>query len=408
MPGKLNLYNLGDLGVHLTETPVHSPDGSYTNAQNVSVSQNQGAHGIRKRHGMAKLNPLAMDGAVLAIHNLPFQDPFGSIPDDGSRAFANEYNEGPTATFITTTNGTTWASGSGPGGSWAGAVFTLPGYTQRGGVISTDGLLSFLTTNAGEVELTTFDGTTTTIVASGYALSGFAMQSGPVSHEGLAVFAIYDATSGKLIRQSGAGFEELTTLIGKPPTCVASVLGRVYIGTDENRIYYWSQTEGLVLDITLSPTGGAVAITDIAHVGGVVYASAITKPSGSTATTHKVLKRTADATWSDITPTAQGNYGPLCAFGGSLYCARNAHNSFTGCEIRAYDGTTWTTDQNVASLCSGATNVISLVSFNGAMYATVSASPTSRDIIRRSAGTWTRVHTESIFTTQYYTALGFY
>jgi hypothetical protein len=404
MPGKLNLYNLGDLGVHLVETPVHSPDGSFTSAQNASVSRDQGQHGLRKRHGMAKLNATALNGAILAIGNMPFQDPFGAVPSAGERAFANEYNEGPTGTFITTTNGTTWATaGADRPNTWGSSVFA-DSFTQRGGVISTDGLITYLNSSA---DIYTFNGTTNTLLASGFSLGSFGVRSGPVLHDGVPVFVVYDATSGKLLRQNGTGIEELTASIGKPATCVMSAIGRVYIGTDENRIYYWSESEGLVLDITLSPTGGNVSITDIAHVGGVIYASACTKAGGATATTHKVLKRTADATWSDITPTAQGDYGPLAAFGTSLYCVRKAHDAFAGCEIRAYDGTSWTTDQNVVTLCTGANRVISLVAFNSALYGTVGGT-TTRDVIRRSGGTWTRVHTEAILSTNYYTALGFY
>lgn len=77
MGGKLDLYNLGDLGVHLVETPVHSPDGSFTAAQNVAVSQDQGEHGIRKRHGMSKFNSVAMVGSVVSLTNVPFPLPGG-------------------------------------------------------------------------------------------------------------------------------------------------------------------------------------------------------------------------------------------------------------------------------------------------------------------------------------------
>jgi hypothetical protein len=402
VPGKLNLYNVGDLGVHLVETPIHSPDGSFTSAQNASVSRDMGQHGLRKRHGLNKLNTTAFAGAVLAIGNLPFTDPYEEPPNTGARIFANLYNEGPTASFLATTNGTTWSGPATSPQGWGSAVYQAS-YTQRGGVISTEGLITYLTTSG---ELHTFDGTNDTTLVTGYDLDGFGIQGAPALYDGAVVFATYDATSGKLLRQTGATYEELTTSIAKPAICVASVIGRVYIGTDENRIYYWSPTDGLVLDVTVVPTGGDVAITDIGVAGGVIYASAATKASAPT--THKVLKRTADLTWTDITPAATGDYGPLAVFEGNLYVARNSQGAFTGCEIHRYDGSSWTTDLTVTGIATGATKTLAIVAWNGALYASIGGT-TNRDIIRRLGGNWTRVHTEGNGgTTSYYTAMGFY
>ena len=77
MPGKLDLYNLGDVGVKLVDSPVHAADGSYTSAQNVSVSLVRGQHGIRKRSGLALLTGTSMSGSVLSIINVPFPLPGG-------------------------------------------------------------------------------------------------------------------------------------------------------------------------------------------------------------------------------------------------------------------------------------------------------------------------------------------
>lgn len=406
MAGKFNVFNLGDLGVHLTESPVHSPDGSFTSAQNASVSENQGEHGIRKRLGLSKLTSDALNGSVLALGNMPFPDPFAALAITGTRLYAGIYTEGPTSSYRTTTNGTTWATASpAPSGDWESAAFNLR-FTQRGGVISGNGLITYYKESSGG-GLATFNGTTTTQIVSGFTLGSFAPQGGPCLHQGLPVIALKDATSGKLLRRNGSSFETLTSSIGKPPIGVASILNRVYIGTDENRIYYWSDDGGLVLDITISATGGAVSITDIVHENGIVYASCCSKVGGTTATTHKVLKRTADASWTDITPHAQGDYGPMAAFGGDLYVVRQAHDAFAGCEIRKYDGSSWTTDLDVTTLSTGATSASAMVVWNGALYATVQNSST-RDIIRRSGGTWTRVHTESGGASRLFPTLGFY
>lgn len=79
MGGKLNVYNLGDLGIDLVGSPIHIPDGALTQAQNAAVSQNQGEHGLKKRLGMAKLNATALNSgaAIVSIGNVPFAAPDG-------------------------------------------------------------------------------------------------------------------------------------------------------------------------------------------------------------------------------------------------------------------------------------------------------------------------------------------
>lgn len=77
MPGKLNLYNLGDLGVDLSDSPVHALDGSYTSAQNASVGLNQGQHALRKRPGLTRFTDDAMTGSVRSWIAVPFPLPGG-------------------------------------------------------------------------------------------------------------------------------------------------------------------------------------------------------------------------------------------------------------------------------------------------------------------------------------------
>lgn len=79
MPGKLNIYNLGDLGIDLVGSPVHIADGALVQAQNAAVSQNQGEHGLKKRFGMAKLNATALNSgaAILSVGGVPFAAPSG-------------------------------------------------------------------------------------------------------------------------------------------------------------------------------------------------------------------------------------------------------------------------------------------------------------------------------------------
>lgn len=79
MGGKLNAYNLGDLGIDLVSSPIHAPDGALLNAQNAAVSQQQGEHALTKRLGMTKLNSAALNSgaAIISIGNVPFAAPTG-------------------------------------------------------------------------------------------------------------------------------------------------------------------------------------------------------------------------------------------------------------------------------------------------------------------------------------------
>jgi len=99
---KINLYNLGSLGVNRVLSPVHKTDGEYLQAQNAqSDKHSQGRDAIKKRWGMALYNALGFGSAVIAIHNLPyggFADSTGSTGSTGSTASWSGWTE-PFATW---------------------------------------------------------------------------------------------------------------------------------------------------------------------------------------------------------------------------------------------------------------------------------------------------------------------
>lgn len=405
MPGKLNLYNLGDLGVHLVETPVHSPDGSFTTAQNAAVSQNEGQHGIRKRLGMAKLNADALGGSVLAIANLPFQDPFEALAITGTALYANTQTDGSTY-HQRTTNGTTWTAPSDPG-RWDDETNAAPttnfNARVRGGAVSTSGLLTYYA--RGDVPdsgVVTWNGSVRTNVAS-VSLAANEVVRGMCLADGVIHLLIANTVSntGEVHRVDGSVITDLGATISHEATCITWALGKFWVGTDNNRIYSFDPaTATSTVEHTISPTpGGArLVIVDIEHFEGLLYASAATtKDHATAATADKVLKRAAAGTWSDITPgsAGDGDYGPLCAFAGDLYVSRNAFGAFAGCSIYRYDGSSWTLDQDVTAVLTGADFVNALVAFNSALYGVAINSSGNRAIIRRSGGSWTAVVNET-------------
>jgi len=108
VPGKLDVYNLGGLGVVIDKSPIHTQDGELLTAQNAQIDRIGVIGGIRLRDGMVKLNAAALAGPVVGSIAIP-------LPDDASLAkhWYQPVDDGggaPSANFRTA------SAGSGP---WA-------------------------------------------------------------------------------------------------------------------------------------------------------------------------------------------------------------------------------------------------------------------------------------------------
>ena len=71
MAGKLNVYNLGSLGVNVDKNPVQLEDGELTKAQNAIHDPTGSMGGVRKRPGLTKINSSAVSGSVFGVINVP-------------------------------------------------------------------------------------------------------------------------------------------------------------------------------------------------------------------------------------------------------------------------------------------------------------------------------------------------
>lgn len=70
MAGKVDLYNLGAVGVINTTSPVHGPDGALQSAQN-AVPDTRGQQGaITKRDGLTAINSSSAGGTVKGVVNV--------------------------------------------------------------------------------------------------------------------------------------------------------------------------------------------------------------------------------------------------------------------------------------------------------------------------------------------------
>lgn len=399
MGGKLNLYNLGDIGVDLVSSPVHSADGSLVSAQNAQTEEVQGAHTIGKRLGLALLTPEAMDGPVLAIANIPFPDPFAPLPTEGSALFANTQTDGA-AFNVRTLDGTTWTTVDNLPTRWFDTVLPVGAITVsvRGGAISgRDETLIYSDT----ANLKSFDGSSlTTLVAISPGADD--RVRGICLHDDAPHLLITDIVANTAVvkRWNGTTLASVGAAIVLEATMITSAFGALWIGTNANVIYRWSADDGLTTALTITPGGGAtLTVTDITLVGVTLYASCGTSTGGgATGEDNLVLVRNLNGTWSDVTPAgaAEGLYGPMVNADGALLAVRNGDGAFTGCDVWRLDGDGWAVDLDVTTITEDPTSTIvtAILAFNGAVYALVQYAgefSTHYGILRRAGGAWSLV-----------------
>lgn len=389
--GKLNVFNLGDVGVRLTESPVHTSDGALVSAQNAQISQSQGEHAIRKRPGLDKLTASAMSGSVLAMTNIPIPDPFPSVGTTGTRLYASQQES--TSKHVTT-DGTTWTSASSPGEAFAGLNgFPYHSVYPRGGTVSLNGTLYFLDGNAGRLH--TWDGTTDTTLSGPLSdvVSGLARHI--FEHQGAIYAVVSFGSNGVLAHHTGSAWEISGTLASHRFYCGCSALNRIYLGTELDEVYYWTAADGFVKE-DITGTDNTQPSTQIE-----IYNSALYLARGRNGQdADLVFKRGSDGTWTDITAGSAktGYWGPLAVFNGLLFAGRQADaqtpNSFTGAQVWTYDGSTWTQDLDLTSVQADATVIHALLTWNGALYLTMAGSgtPSTARVMRRTTGgSWSTV-----------------
>jgi hypothetical protein len=68
-------YVLGQVGLDLVNSPIHSIDGHLLLCQNAQLSPNDAELALKKRDGMSKINASALAGTVLFLYNVPLEDP---------------------------------------------------------------------------------------------------------------------------------------------------------------------------------------------------------------------------------------------------------------------------------------------------------------------------------------------
>ncbi len=368
-------YLVGDKGVQLTGTPLHTPDGGLLTAQNVAFIREFGLGGIGSRGGMARLNGSAAAGSIVHVQNLPF-----AYPNDLVLMVA--LNAGETNTWKKSTDGTSYTNLT------AADVEKVVG-TQKMSGATINAQIIFIPQRSASYKrriyfagdnytfdvtappMVMFDGT---LYQELFRLPPSPTQTGTVprwisemmTSNGLIYFCTFEPGGvapdhkGRVIsfdpengtlqligNRFGNGTGENT---GGMPYCLTSFLGSLWAGT---------------MGISGNPAGKMYRILPgVEDVWTLDYAGAaddgyymsvlpfrgnlFAARSADTSGTPTVQKRTAAGVWSTSLTGAgvgQGYMGGLVEFNSELYVCE--FQSTARCLVKKYDGSSWTTDKDV-------------------------------------------------------------
>jgi hypothetical protein len=414
VPGKSNTYTLGEFGVNRVKSPIHLVDGELLTAQNAEVSSDKGNRAIRKRAGLGKLNTSAAAGAILAMTNIPFPDPFVPLDVAGTRLYA------PTTsganTYLSSLDGVTWAASNPferPAGPLGGDGFGNRVFTH-GGFLSTTGALYFVdeTTpgfGVADGKLKRWDGATlATLTSNNLAdLVVFLDECRALVLHGGDIYAVgTGGTNCAVARFTGSAWENIIDTPSFDAYTACSGFNRIYIPSASQEMLFWSEALGQI------GAGGDTPFTG--NAGATMYpAEIIMTPWGVIVALDRngqdpeLLWRlstssdtAANTGWSDLTPAAPNNkgcWGPMALWNGVLYIGRHTDTNggggvtYTGCELWSYNGTTVTLVKDLTTVVTNANEIRSMLVFNGALYLVVVAStdPTNNIVRTTDAATFT-------------------
>lgn len=427
--GDLPQYKIGEKGLSLVQSPLHVPEGGLLSAQNVEFVRDAGIGGIGSRGGLANLNAIALGASALQLTNVPLTYP----PSFGLMVGLNA-GEDPN-TWKTSTDGITYTNltstaivrpagiGKSPVGLGAGAIssgqrcasfkgqFYFPGDDYIVYPAASHTAPPFIVWNGTayvEMFRVPTNSTSTagshpiwisdTLIVNGIIYIAVYDPGGSApDHKGRVL--AYDPTNGTLAlvgNRFGNGSGENTAGF---PFCLAYQWGRLWAGTygisgnNQGKIYSIlpGVEETWTLDHTATLHNGYYM--SLAGFNGNLYACTDADSSG----TAIVEQRTSTGTWSTslTAPAANSNYftGAI-VFNSELYVCY--YKTSTGVVlIKKYDGSSWSTDLDVAGTYAAKPPGLPFV-FGGKLYWPFLGSETGPTNLtgflleRTTGGVWTR------------------
>ncbi len=383
MGGKLNVYNLGELGVNVTKSPIHHADGEMLSCQNAEFNAESGVGGIRKRAGLQRLNSSVLAGTVKGVIGVPMQGP-------GKRQI---YAQRPGSPWfrVSTDGGTTWGDAAFNSSPQSVGILFSDYPMLRSALISGRFFYTIRDTDTSGCVMG-FDGSLEYQLYRSLAGNNVRMLC---SHSGLIIFAdgnrvfSMDPTTGATT-QVAADFAS-----NQEPYCGVSFLGRIWIG-----IATLTESFGKIYSAALGDTAWTLErqaaanhrYASMAVYRGELYAGTSVIAAGTAAI---VEKRTVGGTWSTSRTGGQvirNAYDGLVVADDKLYAAyHDGNGSVTFCAIEVYNGAAWSTSLDLQAQgelgLSGTTAAGATVFYN-------SFTAGHNKVWRRvSAGAWAGVDT---------------
>jgi hypothetical protein len=383
MPGKINVFNLGALGVDIVKSPLHVPDGAWLQAQNAEFPDDEGEGGIKQRGALTRINASALAGAVQAIANMPFP-----VPADITRFWYVGLDNSDTDTWLRTSNGTTFAGVVTPGRGQTIDKFpvsidlTTIAATQRAANYNrklyypSDDYVFYDDVGATSPLFSVWDGTvdvplfripinpTSTATAPCRWITDVFVSGGLIylavwdeggaapNHKGRVI--AYDPENGTLLQVGNRFGDDTGENNGGMPFCLATFAGFLFAGTygisgsASGRV--WRIRPGIDEVWTSDLTEANNYIMSMGVYKGNLYVG--TSINDST-TAAKVKRRTPTGTWSnsDTGTAGPGRTGYYCGpivFDDLLFmCYFDTDGGTPDIRIRSFDGTTWSDDKDV-------------------------------------------------------------
>jgi hypothetical protein len=380
MPGKTNVYNLGEKGINVTTSPIHLEDGELTSGQNAVFDPKGEEGGLRKRDGMTKLNSVAAGsgGAIKGFVSLPLPAPDTFL----TKTLYAALGSADSNNFLTSTDGTTWAATTTPSTPYAAGVGSTgrfltfnrklwyPGnqFTQYPAAGNTPPIIRVYDgTNdleAVKVPYSATSGVNALYVEDMCAHNGFIAfcvidYGGTTPNIRGRVFMLdpYTYQVEQVGNAFGAGTGENT---GGAPVALCSYGGYLWAGT-------WSETAGSAMvgkiwkiragveetwTLDLTTATGQGDIVALGVYNGLLYASVTGNDVTPASEAGLVLVRATTGAWTTADTSAITDDGAYYAhqivFENNLYVASfgsGGANAFS--LIRKYDGSSWTTAYDI-------------------------------------------------------------
>lgn len=385
MPGKINIFNLGSLGVDLVKSPLHIPDGAWTQLQNGEFNPigEQGA--VKKRGSLTKINSVALGGAVQCLLNVP-------LPIDPTKVLM------VALTAVSTPNGwkksldgttyTNLLAADVPivlqdkamvGFAVIGAIGCRPASINRVFIYAGNDYIPYADPGHTAPPVMLYNGAaayelfrvpvnpTSTAGSNCMAILSMRVANelvyfGVLDHGGVAPnlkgrVLSFDPTNG-ILQEIGNRFGDgLGENTAGAPYSLAFYQGKLFAGTygssgnNQGKIYSIQPglDEDWALDHTATVHNGYYL--DLCPYNGKLYAATDADSAG----TAVIEQRTASGSWTTSKSAPANNvsifYG-LIVFDGNLYCAWYGSGG-TQITIFKFDGTNWTTDLDVTATFGG-------------------------------------------------------